>query len=193
MNKMRSALSDQQLLSAYLSGDKNAISILIERHAKRVRDYIRMMVKNNEIADDIYQETFIKVVKFINEGRYKDNGKFLSWVLRIAHNQAIDHFRQMKQQNNISETDAGYDILNAKKFADMLKDEQFSSVQKAFNKLIHRIEIDNDWVETIINFNVLLDSHYPIVATVIEKRDYIARPENHFKRSLVFSTLTIRL
>ena len=107
MNKMRSALSDQQLLSAYLSGDKNAISILIERHAKRVRDYIRMMVKNNEIADDIYQETFIKVVKFINEGRYKDNGKFLSWVLRIAHNQVIDHFRQMKQQNNISEADAG--------------------------------------------------------------------------------------
>ena len=82
---------------------------------------------------------------------------------------------------------------NAKKFADMLKDEQFSSVRQAFNKLVHRIEIDNDWVETIINFNVLLDSHYPISATVIEKRDNIARPENHSKRSLVFSTLTVRL
>lgn len=82
---------------------------------------------------------------------------------------------------------------NAKKFADMLKDEQFSSVRQAFNKLVHRIEIDNDWVETIINFNVLLDSHYPISATVIEKRDIIARPENHSKRSLVFSTLTVRL
>ena len=93
MNKKVSALSDQQLLSAYLSGDKDAISILIERHSKRVLDYIRMMVKNNEVADDIYQETFIKVVRFIDDGRYTDNGKFLSWVLRIAHNQVIDHFR----------------------------------------------------------------------------------------------------
>lgn len=141
MNKMRSALSDQQLLSAYLSGDKNAISILIERHAKRVRDYIRMMVKNNEIADDIYQETFIKVVKFINEGRYKDNGKFLSWVLRIAHNQAIDHFRQMKQQNNISETDAGYDILNAKKFADPSVEDKIvnEQIESDLRKLIEQL------------------------------------------------------
>lgn len=141
MNKMRSALSDQQLLSAYLSGDKNAISILIERHAKRVRDYIRMMVKNNEIADDIYQETFIKVVKFIDEGRYRDNGKFLSWVLRIAHNQAIDHFRQMKQQNNISEADAGYDILNAKKFADPSVEDKIvnEQIESDLRKLIEKL------------------------------------------------------
>ncbi len=118
MNKMRSALSDRQLLGAYLSGDQNAISILIERHSKRVLDYIRMMVKNDEIADDIYQETFIKVVRFIDDGRYTDNGKFLSWVLRIAHNQVIDHFRQAKQHNNLTESDAGYDILNTRKFAD---------------------------------------------------------------------------
>ena len=141
MNKKVSALSDQQLLSAYLSGDKNAISILIERHAKRVRDYIRMMVKNNEIADDIYQETFIKVVKFINEGRYKDNGKFLSWVLRIAHNQVIDHFRQMKQQNNISEADAGYDILNAKKFADPSVEDKIvnEQIESDLRKLIEKL------------------------------------------------------
>lgn len=129
MNKTRSALSDQQLLSAYLSGDKSAISILIDRHSKRVLDYIRMMVKNNEIADDIYQETFIKVVKFIDDGRYTDNGKFLSWVLRIAHNQVIDHFRQTKQQNNLSEADAGYDILNTKKFADNTVEDKMVSQQ----------------------------------------------------------------
>lgn len=141
MNKMRSALSDQQLLSAYLSGDKNAISILIERHAKRVRDYIRMMVKNSEIADDIYQETFIKVVRFIDEGRYKDNGKFLSWVLRIAHNQVIDHFRQMKQQNNVSEADAGYDILNTKKFADPSVEDKIvnEQIESDLRKLIENL------------------------------------------------------
>ena len=125
MNKKVSALSDQQLLSAYLSGDKDAISILIERHSKRVLDYIRMMVKNNEVADDIYQETFIKVVRFIDDGRYTDNGKFLSWVLRIAHNQV----RQAKQQNNLSESDAGYDILNTKRFADTTVEDRMVSEQ----------------------------------------------------------------
>ena len=129
MNKKVSAVSDQQLLSAYLSGDKDAISILIERHSKRVLDYIRMMVKNNEVADDIYQETFIKVVRFIDDGRYTDNGKFLSWVLRIAHNQVIDHFRQAKQQNNLSESDAGYDILNMKRFADTTVEDRMVSEQ----------------------------------------------------------------
>ena len=129
MNKTRSALSDQQLLSAYLSGDQHAISILIERHSKRVLDYIRMMVKNDELADDIYQETFIKVVRFIDDGRYTDNGKFLSWVLRIAHNQVIDYFRQTKQQNNLTEADAGYDILNTKKLADASIEDRMVSAQ----------------------------------------------------------------
>lgn len=141
MNKTRSALSDQQLLSAYLSGDKSAISILIERHSKRVLDYIRMMVKNNEIADDIYQETFIKVVRFIDDGRYTDNGKFLSWVLRIAHNQVIDHFRQTKQQNNLSEADAGYDILNTKKFADNTVEDKMviQQIENDLRKLVENL------------------------------------------------------
>ena len=95
MNKKVSALSDQQLLSAYLSGDKDAISILIERHSKRVLDYIRMMVKNNEVADDIYQETFIKVVRFIDDGRYTDNGKFLSWVYRMVSEQIENDLRKL--------------------------------------------------------------------------------------------------
>ena len=78
-------LSDQHLLNNYRSGDQSAISKLIERHKRRVRDYIYMMVKDNDVADDIFQETFIKVIRVIDEGRYTDNGKFLSWVLRIAH------------------------------------------------------------------------------------------------------------
>ena len=105
-------VSDQKLLNCYLSGDRNAISQLIERHSRRVRDYIQMMVKDGDVADDIFQETFIKAVRVIDEGRYTDNGRFLSWILRIAHNQVIDHFRQAKQQNNLSESDAGYDIVN---------------------------------------------------------------------------------
>ena len=141
MNKTKSALSDCQLLNAYLSGDQSAISILIGRHSKRVLDYIRMMVKNNEIADDIFQETFIKVVRFIDEGRYTDNGKFLSWVLRIAHNQVIDYFRQNRQQNSLSESDAGYDILNTRKFSDTTVEDKIvsSQVEDDLRQLIEKL------------------------------------------------------
>lgn len=107
-------LSDQELLNGYLSGNESSINELVERHRKRIFDYINMMVRDADVADDILQETLIKVMRFLSEGRYKESGKFLSWVLRIAHNQVIDHFRRKKQQNHISESEAGYDLLNNK-------------------------------------------------------------------------------
>jgi len=124
-----SSQSDQQLLGSYLVGDENAISTLIERHRRRVFDYINMMVKDSELADDIFQETFIKVLRFIQEGRYTDNGRFVSWVLRIAHNQVIDYFRQTKNKKKINESDAGYDILNSGLFAENSIEEKMVSNQ----------------------------------------------------------------
>ena len=111
-------LSGQVLLNHYLSGDRSAISQLIERHSRRVKDYIHMMVKDRDVADDIFQETFIKAVRVIDEGRYTDNGKFLSWILRIAHNQVIDHFRAQRQNKSVSESEAGYDVLGTLKLAE---------------------------------------------------------------------------
>ena len=105
--------SDRALLDRYRSGDRSALSELIERHSRRVRDYIRMMVHDRDVADDIFQETFVKAVRVIEEGRYADHGKFLSWVLRIAHNQVIDHFRAQRQQKTVSESEAGYDVLGS--------------------------------------------------------------------------------
>ena len=122
-------LSDYELLNNYISGNEISINILLDRHRKRIFDYIYMMVKNQDVADDIFQETLIKVVRFVREGRYTENGKFLSWVLRIAHNQVIDYFRQKKQRNNISEGDAGYDLLNHPKFSDRTVEERLISDQ----------------------------------------------------------------
>ena len=122
-------LSDQHLLNNYRSGDQSAISKLIERHKRRVRDYIYMMVKDNDVADDIFQETFIKVIRVIDEGRYTDNGKFLSWVLRIAHNQVIDHFRACKQNKQVNESESGYNVLGSLRFAEKtIEDELISSL-----------------------------------------------------------------
>ena len=122
-------LSDQNLLNQYLSGDKSAISSLIERHSRRVRDYIHMMVKDRDVADDIFQETFIKAVRVIDEGRYTDNGKFLSWILRIAHNQVIDYFRAQRQDRSVSETNAGYDVLGTLRLSERTVEDSMVSEQ----------------------------------------------------------------
>ena len=124
-------LSDQVLLNRYLSGDRGAISQLIDRHSNRVRDYIRMMVKDGDLADDILQNTLIKVVRVIDEGRYADTGKFLSWVLRIAHNQVIDYFRSQKSAKTVNESDAGYNVLGTLRFADSTVEDKMISEQIA--------------------------------------------------------------
>ena len=122
-------LSDQVLLNNYLSGDRNAISRLIERHSRRVRDYINMMVKDRDVAEDIFQETFIKAVRVIDEGRYTDNGKFLSWILRIAHNRVIDHSRAQRQSKAVTESEAGYDVLGTLRFAERTVEDSMVSDQ----------------------------------------------------------------
>lgn len=134
-------LSDQALLNNYLSGDRAAISQLIDRHTHRVRDYIRMMVKDNDVADDILQETFIKAVRVIDEGRYADTGKFLSWILRIAHNQVIDHFRSQKNAKTVSESDAEYNMLGTLRFAERtVEDAMISSqIEEDVRRLIERL------------------------------------------------------
>ena len=122
-------MSDQVLLTSYLQGDKSAISSLIERHSRRVRDYIRMMVKDGDTAEDIFQETFIKAVRVIVEGKYADSGKFLSWILRIAHNQVIDYFRAQKQNRQVNESAAGYNVLGTLRFAERTVEDKMVSEQ----------------------------------------------------------------
>ena len=122
-------LSDQVLLNNYLSGDRNAISRLIERHSRRVRDYINMMVKDRDVAEDILQETFIKALRVIDTGRYTDNGKFTTLNLRIAHNQVIDHFRAQRQSKAVTESEAGYDVLGTLRFAERTVEDSMVSDQ----------------------------------------------------------------
>lgn len=124
-------LSDHVLVNRYIAGDRGAISQLIDRHSNRVRDYIRMMVKDRDLADDILQETFIKAVQVIDEGRYTDTGKFLSWVLRIAHNKALDYFRAQKSAKTVNESESGYNVLGTLRFADASVEDRMVSDQIA--------------------------------------------------------------
>ncbi|MBD5068417.1 MAG: sigma-70 family RNA polymerase sigma factor [Alistipes sp.] len=121
--------TDRVLLESYLSGNKSAISQLIERHSRRVRDYIRMLVKDRDAAEDIFQETFIKAVRVIDEGRYTHNGKFLSWILRIAHNQVIDYFRARRQNKALTEAEAGYDVLGSLRLSEQTVEDRIVARQ----------------------------------------------------------------
>lgn len=111
-------LSDQELVELFLDGNKLGIETLIYRHKNKVYTYIVLIVKDQHLAEDIFQDTFIKVIRSLKEGKYKDNGRFLSWVIRIAHNLVIDHFRKEKQINTISNDNYEADIFNSKKFSD---------------------------------------------------------------------------
>ena len=94
------------------------MEILIRRHRKRVFGYILLLVKNHTTAEDIFQDTFVKVINSLKEGKYTDNGRFVSWVMRIAHNLIIDHFRREKQVNTYSNDDSTIDIFNSPRFSD---------------------------------------------------------------------------
>ena len=110
--------SDQELIEQFLSGDRSGIENLINRHRTKVYTYIFLVVKNQQLAEDIFQDTFIKVIRSLIDGKYKDNGRFVSWVIRIAHNLIIDHFRKEKQINTLSNDDYESDIFNSRKLSD---------------------------------------------------------------------------
>ena len=111
-------MNDQELVQAYIKGDQSAIESLINRHRSKVYTYILLTIKNQQLAEDLFQETFIKVIQSLRGGKYRDNGRFLSWVIRIAHNLIIDHFRKEKQMNSVSNDDTEVDLFNSKKLSD---------------------------------------------------------------------------
>lgn len=100
-----SKLTDSQLVAQYMEGKESAITALVERHRARLFSYIVVRVHDRDLADDIFQDTFIKVIKSLRKGKYNDEGKFLPWVLRIAHNLIIDHFRKNKRMPVVAATD----------------------------------------------------------------------------------------
>ncbi|HOO83194.1 MAG TPA: sigma-70 family RNA polymerase sigma factor [Prolixibacteraceae bacterium] len=114
----RIKLSDNELVQSYINGDFPSLEILINRYKDKVFTYIMITVKNHHLAEDIFQDTFIKVVRSLNMGKYTDNGKFVSWVMRIAHNLIIDHYRKEKNLNTLSNDGTEIDLFNSSKFSD---------------------------------------------------------------------------
>ena len=95
-------LTDEALVQMYANGNDSAFDVLLCRYKRKVFSYINMVVKDKDVASDLFQETFIKVVSTIRQNRYKENGKFVAWLMRIAHNLVIDHFRRDSAENLVS-------------------------------------------------------------------------------------------
>ncbi len=112
------ALQDEQLVSLYAKGENNAFDVLLQRHQGRVFSYILNIVKDKDLADDLFQETFVKAIITINQGRYTENGKFPAWITRIAHNLIIDYYRQEKTLPQLSCDNEDINILNRKELSE---------------------------------------------------------------------------
>lgn len=108
------SMTDEELVRAYAQGNNEAFDALLRRHQERVFNYILRVIKNEDIANDIFQETFVKAIMTIKNGRYTENGKFPAWISRIAHNLIIDYYRQEKSENLQSTDLEDVDILNRK-------------------------------------------------------------------------------
>ena len=121
-------IEDSVLVKSYISGDEKSLEILIKRHNQRISSFIYSKVLDRDITEDIFQDTFIKVIRTLKKGSYSEEGKFLPWVMRIAHNLIIDHFRKNKRMPKFEGSDdfnifsvIGDDKLNAEK--QLIKDQ----------------------------------------------------------------------
>ena len=135
-----SNLSDQELVKNYINGDNSSFEVLLNRHKNRVFAFIMSKIKNKDLSEDIFQDTYVKVVNSLQKGKYNEEGKFLPWVMRIAHNLVIDHFRKQKKMQMIrSNNDFDiFDVIKDSKInADekLIKDQIFSDLNSLINKL----------------------------------------------------------
>jgi len=150
-------LRDQELVDLFISGNQSCIEELIIRHKNKVYTYILLLVKNHELAEDIFQETFIKVIKSLKKGKYQEKGIFVSWVIRIAHNLVIDHYRKAKHLKTISKDDKEVSILNSKKYAeanvedDLIQDQ----IERDVRQLVELLPADQREVILLRHFGGL--------------------------------------
>lgn len=136
----RNLISDKDLVHLYVSGDESALATLLSRHKSKIYTSIYLLVKDRYLAEDIFQDTFIKVINTLKSGKYNEEGKFLPWVLRISHNLVIDHFRREKRNPTITNQD-GFDIFEVLGFSEesiediKLRDENHKELRALIQQL----------------------------------------------------------
>ncbi|MDR1602397.1 MAG: sigma-70 family RNA polymerase sigma factor [Tannerella sp.] len=140
MNNLKT-MTDEELVVLYVQGSNPAFDVLLSRHKSSVYAYIYYTVHDSDLTDDIFQETFLKVITTIKQGRYTENGKFKAWIMRIAHNLIIDNFRQERNENAISNDELDVDLLNDVRLCEgtvedrMVKNQVLADIRKMIKHL----------------------------------------------------------
>jgi len=172
-------LSDNELVNKFVRGDQSSLEILITRYRKQIYSYIVLLVKNQHLAEDIFQDTFIKVIRSLHEGRYRDDGKFLAWVVRIAHNLVIDHFRREKQMNSVSNKEFGMDIFNSKRFATKTIEDEIihEQIEEDIRNLVDYLPDDQREVLVLrhycgLSFKEIADQTHVSINTALGRMRY---------------------
>jgi RNA polymerase sigma-70 factor (ECF subfamily) len=135
--------TDKDLVSSYINGNPNALDELVNRHQSRVMSFINSKVRNQQLAEDIFQDAFIKVIKSLNSGKYNEEGKFLPWLMRISHNLIIDFFRKNNRMPKAAQSKEleNFDIFDvigngdASKEYDMMEEEQTELLKRLISEL----------------------------------------------------------
>ncbi len=133
-------LSDRELIVSYLDGQDVAFEELLNRHKDKIYTSIYLFVKNTPLAEDIFQEVFIKIIDTLRKGKYNHEGKFLQWAMRIAYNMCVDHFRRSKRRTKVSPTET-FDIFDVLEVTDdnmettMIKDQTYSRIRSLVDQL----------------------------------------------------------
>ena len=122
-------ITDYELITKFVKGEECCFEELLSRHKNKVFSYINLYIRDQALVEDIFQDTFLKVIQSLKAGKYSDDGKFLSWVMRIAHNLIIDNFRRDKQLNTISNDNYESDLFNSAKFSDTNVENDFIKKQ----------------------------------------------------------------
>jgi len=133
-------LNDQQLIDLYLAGDENAFATLLDRHKAKIYSSIYLFTKDRELADDLFQDVFIKIIDTLRKGKYNHEGKFLQWALRIAYNMCVDQFRRSKRRTKVSSTETFdiFDVLecpNPNGEVTMMRDQTYARVRHLIDQL----------------------------------------------------------
>ncbi len=140
MNVQKTVISDQQLILEYLDGNDKSFEILLNRHKQRIYTQIYLFVKDHDLAEDIFQEVFIKIIDTLRKGKYNHEGKFLQWAMRISYNLCVDHFRRSKRRTKVSASET-FDIFDVLEVKDdnmettMIKSQTYSKIRQLVDML----------------------------------------------------------
>ncbi len=156
-------LTDDELVKLYEIGNNQAFEILLLRYKSKVYTYIYLIVRSRELAEDIFQDTFIKAIATIQQGRYIESGRFLAWINRIAHNLIIDHFRREKNENTFSADAVDYDIANNARLSEKSVEDTMSNEQ-VLADVVHLIDLLPKTQQNVIRMRYFEDLSFKEIA-----------------------------